>query len=138
ADIIIVGASGKLIGGTLKGTLTQTEIRQLILDGFFPSVTLAEAPVNTRRAGLTELGLPYVQDPAITRHLAAFWQRFEALLHDETGRTVVYPDFILFNGGAVAPEIIRQRVQALVQAWFQPRAGADWQPGELENPYPHL
>src|SRR5204862_7190486 len=42
------------------------------------------------------------------------------------------------NGGAVAPEIIRQRVQGLVQAWFAPRAGADWQPSELENPYPHL
>src|SRR5262249_17112836 len=93
---------------------------------------------NPRRAGLTELGLPYVQDPAITRHLAAFWQRFEPLLHDETGRDVLYPDFILFNGGAVAPESIRQRVQALIQSGFAPLAGAGWQPTGLENPYPYL
>ncbi len=138
ADITVVGTSGKLIAGTLKGRLTQAEIRQLILDGFFPEIPLAETLVNPRRAGLTELGLPYVQDPAITRHLAAFWQRFEPLLHDETGRAELYPDFILFNGGAVAPEIIRQRLRTLVETWFQPTAGEDWQPSELENPYPHL
>ena len=145
-DITIVGTSGKLIAGTLKGTLNQAEIRQLILDGFFPDLALLETPSNLRRTGLTELGLPYVQDPAITRHLAAFWRRFQALLQTETGRTTPYPDFLLFNGGAVAPETIRHRVQGIVQQWFQPLAtastngstGETWAPIELDNPEPQL
>ena len=137
-DISLVGAAGRLIAGTLRSNLTQAEMRQLLLDGFFPEIALTDAPNSARRTGLTELGLPYVQDPAITRHLAAFWRRFEGLLQQETGRTTLYPDFILFNGGALAPDSIRRRLQGIVGHWFQPLVNGDWQPTELDNPYPHL
>lgn len=136
-DITIMGTGGQLIGGTLKGTLTQQDVRQLILDGFFPHVNLEETP-ERRRSGLTELGLPYVQDPAITRHLASFWQRFRAFLQTEMGRESVYPDFILFNGGTLIPASIRARLQHVVGAWFRPLAGPNWQPTELTNPRPEL
>ncbi|MDQ3250168.1 MAG: hsp70 family protein, partial [Chloroflexota bacterium] len=138
AEISVVGAGSSLIAGTLKGTLTSEEVHRLLLDGFFPMLdwnATADAP---RRTGLTELGLPYVQDPAITRHLAAFWQRFQPLLQGETGRSVLYPDFLLFNGGALASAAIRQRLTAIVQQWFQPVAGTNWSPIELDNPHPHL
>ncbi|HZB94413.1 MAG TPA: Hsp70 family protein [Herpetosiphonaceae bacterium] len=136
-DITVMGAGGQLIGGMLKGTLTREEVQQLILDGFFPRVALNEMPAE-RRTGLRELGLPYVQDPAITRHLAAFWQRFQTLLREETGRESVYPDFLLFNGGTLIPAAIRARLQQTIQAWFQPVAGAGWEPVELDNPNPEL
>ncbi len=137
-DVTIVGASGKLIAGTLKGNLTGADVQTLLLDGFFPLVDLAENTNAPRRTGLTELGLPYVQDPAITRHLATFWRRFQRLLQEETGRTQLYPDFLLFNGGALAPASVRGRLQKLVQIWFQAVAGPTWMPIELPNPAPQL
>lgn len=137
-DITLVGEAGKLIGGTLKSTLNQSEIQQVILDGFFPESALADLPNQARRSGLTELGLPYVQDAAITRHMAQFWTRFEQLLQDETGRDQLFPDYILYNGGTLAPTIIRERLTRVVGNWFEPQAGDDWQPIELENPQPEL
>jgi hypothetical protein len=122
-DITVMGAGSQLIAGTLKSSLTQAEVQRLIVDGFAPEVRLAEPPGSPRRPGLVELGLPYVHDPAITRHLAAFWRRFEPLLQEESGRATVYPDYVLFNGGALGPAAIRQRLRTLLQSWFQPVAG---------------
>ena len=136
--VTVMGSGSKLIGDTLKGTLTLNLVEELILDGFFPPVALTDAPTSGRRTGLTEWGLPYVQDPAVTRHLAAFWQRYRTLLANETGRTSLCPDFILFNGGALTPESVRRRLLDVAGAWFQQEAGAGWTPGELANPCPEL
>ncbi|MCB0115873.1 MAG: Hsp70 family protein, partial [Caldilineaceae bacterium] len=133
-DISIVGASGRsLIGGTVRGALSHADVIRLILDGFFPADDLDAEPAGTRRRGLTELGLPYVQDPAITRHLAAFWRRFQGYLASETGRAAPYPDYVLFNGGTLIPAAIRDRLRAVIGDWFADEAGADWQPAELES-----
>ena len=136
--VTIMGSGSRLIADTFKGTLTLQLVEELLLDGFFPVVSLAEAPRSGRRTGLTEWGLPYVQDPAVTRHLAAFWQRYRKLLETETGRTSLYPDFILFNGGALTPGPVRKRIRNVVGSWFQDDAGNNWTPVELENPRPEL
>jgi molecular chaperone DnaK (HSP70) len=137
-DITIMGHGGKLIGGTLKATLTGDEVRKVVVDGFFPVVDLKEEPREERRRGLTELGLPYAQEPAVTRHLAAFWHRFCPILQKETGREDMYPDFLLFNGGALGPARIRSRLKEVVRGWFRDVAGPEWHPQELENPRPEL
>jgi hypothetical protein len=136
--ITVTGSGSKLIADTLKGTLTADLVRELILDGFFPHSAVGDTPQTSRRTGLTEWGLPYVQDPAITRHLAAFWQRYRTLLQKETGRTSLYPDFILFNGGALTPGSVRSRIHQVVRSWFEAEAGSDWSPVELDNPRPEL
>jgi hypothetical protein len=137
-DITLVGSGGKLIGGTLKGRLSRPQVEELILEGFFPFVSLDDVPKGGRRTGLTEWGLPYVQDPAVTRHLAFFWQRCRPLVQQETGRSSLYPDFILFNGGALTPAPIQSRILSVVAKWFQEVAGQDWSPIELDNPAPEL
>ena len=137
-DVTLVGAGSQLIAAARKTTLTAQAVERLILDGFFPLVERTATPQESRRAGLTELGLPYVQDPAVTRHLAAFWQRYAGLLHDETGRADVFPDYVLFNGGALAPQPIRDRLHQLLQQWFRPAAGEAWEAVELANPHPEL
>ncbi len=137
-DISVMGTAGKLIARTIKGSLSQQEIQDLILDGFFPDVQLTENPANTPRSGLSEMGLPYVNDPAVTRHLAAFWSRFRKLLKSESGRDTVFPDFVLFNGGVLTPSSIRKRLQSVISGWFEAEAGSDWLPDELENPRPEL
>ncbi len=137
-DITLMGSGGKVIGGAMKSTLTAAEVEKQIIEGFFSAVSRRDFPEAGRRQGLTEWGLPYVPDPAVTRHLAAFWQRFLPLLRDETGRPAPYPEFLLFNGGALTPESIRRRLAGVVRSWFREEAGEDWEPVELENPHPEL
>lgn len=138
ADITVMGTGGKLIADTLKGTLSRRKAEELIIEGFFPFVSPEDSPTALPRAGLTEWGLPFVQDPAITRHLAYFWRRSLPVLERETGRTSLYPDYILFNGGALTPPSIRNRIKAVVGSWFTVQAGEGWTPVELENPRPEL
>lgn len=137
-DVTVMGTGGKLIAGTLKGTLSRSDVFQWILEGFFPRTAFDEEPQEGRRSGITEFGLPYVQDPAVTRHLASFWRRHEPLLKEQTGRPDPYPDFILFNGGALSPAKIRRRLRDVLGEWFQGRAGSGWLPKELDNPRPDL
>lgn len=137
-DITIMGGGSKLIGDTLKSSISNEQIEELIIDGFFPFVPLENEQKSTGRKGLTEWGLPYVQDPKVTSHLAWFWQRSNPLIKKETNRETPYPDFLLFNGGALTPKIIRNRINNVVQKWFQDEAGAEWNPEELNNPRPEL
>src|SRR5260370_14934513 len=63
-----------------------------------------------KRSLFRELGLPYVSDPAVTKHLNAFLEG--------TGQA---PDAILFNGGFFIPEVCRQRVADVVGHWYGKR-----------------
>jgi hypothetical protein len=137
-DIALMGTGGKLIASTLKSSISATQIENLVLDGFFPFVSLEDKQKPGSRKGLTEWGLPYVQEPAVTKHLATFWQRSIPILKKETGRSNLFPDFLLFNGGALTPAIIRNRIRDAVQKWFHDVAGKDWSPRELHNPRPEL
>lgn len=137
-DVAIAGSGGRLIAGTLKSRLDAREVEELILEGFFPRVGMEEPLRGTKRGGLSEFGLPYAQDPAVTRHLAVFWRNRRALLERETGRLDLKPDFVLFNGGALIPGLIRERIRSVVGDWFAWQAGEGWTPQELDNPRPDL
>ena len=63
-----------------------------------PGASLADLPARGRRSGLTEIGLPYAADPAITRHLARFLGQQAGSLHTG-GRERRVPSAVLFNGG---------------------------------------
>ncbi|MDX1546416.1 MAG: Hsp70 family protein [Rhodothermales bacterium] len=135
-DVAIVGTAGRLIADTLSTSLEKDEVRSLLLDGFFPGVDLAD--YSAPRAGLSELGLPYEKDPAVTRHLATFWQRFAGFVQAEMGRAAPFPDFVLYNGGTLAPAPIRRRLTETLGGWFADAAGDGWTPEELDNPRPDL
>ncbi len=107
-EITVLGAGSSLIGGTLKSEILREEALELALDGFLPFCDLDEKPKEEKRSLFRELGLPYVSDPAITRHLAAF------LSANENAR----PDAVLFNGGFFIPEICQRRVSDVVERWF--------------------
>jgi hypothetical protein len=119
-SVSIVGRGRSVVGGTLHAKLTPDEVRQVLFDGFFPLSARDERANRAARAGLHEMGLPYVSDPAITRHLATF-------LGDQGG---VVPDAILFNGGVFQPESLRSRLLQTLQAWY----GSSWSPLVLTNP----
>ncbi len=116
ADITIAGTGSSLIGRSLKSTILREEALELALDGFLPFSERNEPPQDEKRSLFRELGLPYVSDPAVTRHLNAFLE--------PTGQA---PDAILFNGGFFIPQILRERVADVVGRWYGRR------PEILEN-----
>jgi molecular chaperone DnaK (HSP70) len=106
-EITVLGTGSALIGKSLKTEILREEALELALDGFLPFTTRGEMPKEEKRSLFRELGLPYVTDPAITRHLNEFLE--------PTGQT---PDAILFNGGFFIPEILRERVADVVGRWY--------------------
>ncbi len=110
-EITVLGGGSSLIGGTLRTSITRDEVLELALDGFLPFCGLDEKPKEEKRSVFRELGLPYVADPAVTRHLAAFL----------TSANATAPDAILFNGGFFIPEILRDRVADVAEKWYGKR-----------------
>src|ERR1700676_5517343 len=107
-EITVLGAGSSLVGGTLKTEILREEALELTLDGFLTFCGIDEKPAEEKRSLFRELGLPYVSDPAITRHLAAF------LSANEDAK----PDAVLFNGGFFVPEICQQRVADVMERWY--------------------
>jgi hypothetical protein len=107
-EITVLGGGSSLVGGTLKTEILREEALELALDGFLPMCERTDRPQEEERSPFRELGLPYVSDPAVTRHLTAFL----ASAGD------VRPDAILFNGGFFIPDILRQRTADVMEHWY--------------------
>lgn len=103
--ITIPGRGSSLIGGSVQVTVTREEAEKALFGGFFPEVELGSVPAGKRKVGLTELGLPYEMDPAITRHLSGF-------LGDRK------PTAVLFNGGVFRAAGMRNRLMSVLESWY--------------------
>ncbi|MGE5568158.1 MAG: Hsp70 family protein [Rhodospirillales bacterium] len=110
-EVVVAGAGTALVGGARKTEILREEVLELTLEGFLPFCNLEDKPKEEKRSLFRELGLPYVSDPAITRHLAAFLTG--AAEHAPSGI-----DAILFNGGFFIPEVCRSRVADVVAHWY--------------------
>jgi hypothetical protein len=124
--IVVPSRGSKLIGGSIRTELTRDEVTTFILDGFFPAVDAAARPAVRTRAGLTQLGLPYAQDPAVTRHLAAFLARQVGATSELEGydgkqnaeATFLHPTAVLFNGGVFKSDLLAQRIMSTLNDWL--------------------
>jgi hypothetical protein len=76
---------------------------------------------------LTQIGLPYASDPAVTRHLAAFLTRQSGALEGlgalapavRGGGRLLCPTAVLFNGGVMKADALRSRVVETLAGWLQ-------------------
>lgn len=133
ATVTVMARGSRIVGGTLHGTLTESDVRHLVLDGFFPKVGPNDRPTTTVQAGLQEFGLPYVADPAITRHLAGFLaDHREAMVQLAAARQPASdlphaPSAILFNGGVFNAEACQRRLLDVMKEWY----GDGWNPTVL-------
>lgn len=125
--IVVPSRGSKLIGGSIRTELTQAEVSATILDGFFPQVAADARPVVRQRSGLTQLGLPYAQDAAITRHLAAFLgrqvgatselQNFAGAINADA--SFLHPTAVLFNGGVFKASVLAERIETTLNGWLE-------------------
>ncbi|MFN1617214.1 Hsp70 family protein [Vibrio rotiferianus] len=142
--IVVPSRGSKLLGATLKTELTQEEVQQTLVDGFFPQVAITDHPVQRNRGALTQMGLPYAQDAGITRHIAAFLSKqANALSASGNGAEAATQDFnpfanmpgmpgadaaqsadfikptaILFNGGVLKSKLLATRLEDTINEWL--------------------
>jgi hypothetical protein len=123
--VTVMGRGRSVVGGTVSVDVTPADVTTALFDGFFPPAAFDDEPARGARAGLQEMGLPYVADPAVSRHLAEFIRQ-----HVPADEAV---DAILFNGGVFQPAVLRDRVVEVMRPWFaSPRRR--WDPLILTSP----
>ncbi len=111
----IAGAGSSIVAGTRTHVLERSTVVAAIRDGFFPAVSTDTAP-PTKGSGIRAMGLPYASDAAVTRHLLQFLRLATGTVHGEPNE-FVQPSHILFNGGALLPRVLRQRIAGVVGQW---------------------
>lgn len=117
--VTIPGRGSSLIGGSLRAELKRSEVETVLVDGFFPTCRPSEAALRGRRTGLTELGLPFEADPAVTRHLARFLSAHRGAVPGQKDWTFLHPTAILFNGGVLKAPVLRRRLTQVLDSWLQ-------------------
>ena len=105
----VLAEGGRLIGGSMSAKLSREDAARIVLDGFFPPCALTDLPRRATRVALQEFGLPYAQDPAITRQLAGFLHA-----HSAAGK----PNAILLNGGVFNSPLIVSRLMEVISGWW--------------------
>lgn len=123
--VVVPSRGSKLIGGTLRTELTRDEVAGTLIEGFFPIVDASARPAVRARTALTKLGLPYAQDAAVTRHLAAFLARQLGATADlpgfqtaPDGSSFLHPTAVLFNGGVFKAGALGERTMQALNAWL--------------------
>lgn len=122
--LVVPSRGSKLIGGSIKTELKRELLATILLEGFFPAVASDARPISRPRAGLTQIGLPYAQDAAVTRHLAALLGRQVgataqlAGFSAPEGASFLHPTAVLFNGGVFKSALLVARVLDTLNAWL--------------------
>ena len=129
--VVVPSRGSRLIGGSIRTEVTRDELTRSLLDGFFPEVAVSDAPLSRARGGLTQLGLPYAQDAAITRHLGAFLSRQRGATAELEGfaeaageASFLHPTAVLFNGGVLKSGLVAGRVMDLINRWLAAEGAA--------------
>ncbi|ALG67224.1 Hsp70 family protein [Beggiatoa leptomitoformis] len=133
-NITLLGTGSRLIGNAKTTTLRREEVRNALLEGFFPSVSYNVQP-QKRRAGLVEFGLPFAQDPAITRHIAHFLAQHALTAQEALGitdNTPALPDTVLCNGGVFNSPLLQKKLLNTLGEWHGQALH------QLDNPHPDL
>jgi len=122
--LVIASRGSSLVGGTLRSELTRQELNHVLVEGFLPHVAISDRPLSRPRTGLRTVGLPYAQDAAITRHLAAFLCKQQQATQDLNDvnlpehATFLHPTAVLFNGGVLKANALADRLMSVLNSWL--------------------
>jgi hypothetical protein len=119
--VVVPSRSSALLGGSLRTELHKDDVLGTVVEGFFPECQVTDEPTRRTRGALTQVGLPYAAEPAVTRHLAAFLRRQAGALGQSgnaSGR-ILRPTAVLFNGGVLKATPIRDRIVSALGKWLE-------------------
>jgi hypothetical protein len=122
--LVVASRGSSLIGGTLRTELTREEVNRVLVEGFLPEVAVSDKPISRPRTGLRTAGLPYAQDAAITRHLAAFLSKQQGATDElkdinlPEHASFLHPTAVLFNGGVLKAGALAERLMNVLNSWL--------------------
>jgi hypothetical protein len=122
--LVVANRGSSLMSGNLRTELTREEVNRVLVEGFLPEVAVSDRPVSRTRTGLRVVGLPYAQDAAITRHLAAFLAKQQNAADDlkdinlPEHATFLHPTAVLFNGGVLKANALAERLMEVLNSWL--------------------
>jgi hypothetical protein len=122
--LVVASRGSSLIGGTLRTELTREEVNRVLVEGFLPEVAVSDRPISRPRTGLRTAGLPYAQDAAITRHLAAFLSKQQGATDElkdinlPEHASFLHPTAVLFNGGVLKAGTLAERLMNVLNSWL--------------------
>jgi len=123
--LVVASRGSSLIAGTLRTELTREEVNRVLVEGFLPQVAVGDRPVSRPRTGLRTAGLPYAQDAAITRHLAAFLAKQQGATDElkdinlPDHASFLHPTAVLFNGGVLKAGVLAERLMDVLNSWLR-------------------
>lgn len=106
-SIALLGSGSSVVKGSIRLEITREELTDMLLSGFFEKYSFEQAVQLKKTVGIKTMGLPFENEPSITKHLAAFLKQNQA-----------EPDWILFNGGTLKPAIFQNALLQSLQNWF--------------------
>jgi hypothetical protein len=118
--VTLLSRGSKLVGGARTSVTKKSEVRSLLLDGFFGACGPDDVVDAKARAGLAELGLPYARETSIPRHVVTFLRRHADAAANAGAKIrsgLPIPDAVLLNGGVFRAHAIRERFASLFQTW---------------------
>ena len=134
--ITLKGEGRSLIAGTLAADLTREDVKRLLNETFYPEVVSQSLRHIESGKEITDFGLPFEKDSAVTRHIINFLEKHHDSVKKSLNKARPIPDFILFNGGTLKPKLVQDRIINVIRNWFgNPEMK---QPRILENTSPEL
>lgn len=104
-SVVVPSRGRSLFKKSIKATLTQADVQQLLIDGFFPESSFGEQAQKMPRSGFSAINLDYESDPAITRHISEFLAQQESK-----------PTKVLLNGGVFNAELISTTLETRLKS----------------------
>lgn len=114
--VILHGTGSGVVSGTLSVEVTHEEVQKLLVNGFFGQFSWQDAVHLHKARGLRTMGLPYEDDPSITKHMAHFLKQCSPDEH-----TLKAPHYILFNGGVMKAPAFQKAILESLSHWFPER-----------------
>lgn len=133
--ITIKGEGRSLIAGTLAADLDRNDVQTILMNEFFPNADSDMLDTFVHEKETADFGLPFEKDSAVTKHIINFLEKHRADVKKYIDKEPI-PDFILFNGGTLKPELIQKKIIEAIRKWF--KISSDNTPQILENPSPEL
>lgn len=109
--VTIQGKGSSVIEGSLTIDLLSDEVTELLKKGFFSVIPWEDSKVLNKAKGLRSNGLPYEDDPCITKQLAHF-------LEVNCKSQEELPRHLLFNGGTMMASVFQEAVRNAYSTWF--------------------
>ena len=127
--ISLIGQGSRLIAGTISATLDREKLEDIVLNTFFPLHMDRNRIQPQQQRDISDFGLPYESEQAITRHIGYFLDRHKSDALNILNRNNCLPNLVLFNGGSLKSPVVQNRILHFISRWFN----SEEVPKVLEN-----